>query len=45
MTGCSETWRQVPQRFVSAIVGKVRMGTVGVKIKVCVCVCGVGWGA
>ncbi len=36
MTGCLETWRQVPQRFVSAVVGKVRMGTVSVRIKVCV---------
>lgn len=31
MTGCLETSRQVPQRFVSAIVGEV-----GVKIKVSV---------
>lgn len=39
MTGCLETWRQVPKRFVSAIVGEVHMGTVGVRIKVCVGAC------
>lgn len=37
MTGCLETRRQIPQRFVSTIVGKVHIGTVGVKIKVRVC--------
>lgn len=36
MTGCLETWRQVPQCFVSATVGQVCRGTAGVGKKKCI---------